>query len=67
MFYSFILVPLPVTNLMLRQADFSDENANDNSTVNVIVTWKEVRMLYIILYYDVYFHYYSHLHLLVLL
>ena len=66
MFYSFILVPLPVTNLMLRQADFSDENANDNSTVDIIATWKEVRMLYI-LYYDVYFHYYSHLHLLVLL
>ena len=47
MFYYFITVPLPVTNLMLRQADFPGYIVNDYSTVDVIVTWNEVRMLYI--------------------
>ena len=47
MFYCIILAPLPVTNLMLRRSDFSDENAKDNLTVDIIVTWNEVRMLYI--------------------
>ena len=30
---------------MLKQADFSDDNVNDNSSVDIIVTWNEVRML----------------------
>ena len=47
MFYYFITVPLPVTNVMLRQSDFPGDNVNDNSTVDVTVTWNEVRMLYI--------------------
>ena len=52
---------------MLRQlADFPGDNVGNNSTVDIIVTWNEVRMLYI-LYYDVYFVYYSHLYHLVLL
>ena len=59
-YYSFLLVPLPVINLMLRQSDFPCDKC---STVDVIVTWNEVRIAFIVLY----FVYYSHLHLLVLL
>ena len=49
MFYYFITVPLPVTNVMLRQSDFPGDNVNDNSTVDVTVTWNEVRIAFIVL------------------
>ena len=43
-YYYIILVPLPVTNVMLRQSDFPGDNVKDNSTVDVIITWNEVRI-----------------------
>ena len=49
MFYYFITVPLPVTNVMLRQSDFPGDNVKDNSTVDVTVTWNEVRIAFIVL------------------
>ena len=45
-YYSFLLVPLPVINLMLRQSDFPRDKC---STVDVVVTWNEVRIAFIVL------------------